>query len=121
MAEARNLDDLPAREHMPGFAGRFLHSGGMTFVWWTIAPGATFTPHSHPHEQVVNMLEGEFEITVDGKPRRLRPGDVLLIPGHAVHDGRALTACRILDVFAPVREEYRFPEAADLAGKPAPA
>ena len=34
-------------------------------------------------------------------------GDVLVIPGDAKHSGRAHTGCRILDVFSPVREEYR--------------
>jgi quercetin dioxygenase-like cupin family protein len=34
-------------------------------------------------------------------------GEVLVIPGDAVHSGQAHTDCRILDVFSPVREEYR--------------
>jgi len=64
--------------------------------------------HAHHHEQVVNMLEGEFELVVDGTPHRLKPGDVLAIPGNAPHSGRAITRCRILDVFWPIREDYRF-------------
>ena len=30
-------------------------------------------PHSHPHEQVVNILEGELELTLAGKPEKIRP------------------------------------------------
>ncbi len=106
--KARNLADLPAREQMPGFKGKFLHSGAMTFVYWDIEAGAALPRHSHPHEQVVNMLDGEFEIVVDGAPHRLRAGDLLAIPGHAPHSGRAITGCRILDVLHPVRDDYRF-------------
>ena len=54
------------------------------------------------------MLEGEFDLVVDGTPHRLKPGDVLAIPGNAPHSGRAITRCRILDVFWPIREDYRF-------------
>jgi quercetin dioxygenase-like cupin family protein len=101
------LAGLPEREVFPGFRGRFVHSDRMTFAYWTIAAGAALPAHSHPHEQVVNMLDGEFELTVDGTAHRLRAGDVFAIPGGVPHSGRALTEVRVLDVFAPVREDYR--------------
>jgi mannose-6-phosphate isomerase-like protein (cupin superfamily) len=63
--------------------------------------------HSHPHEQVVNVLDGEFELVVEGTPHVLRTGDVFAIPGNAPHSGQALTSCWILDVFCPIREDYR--------------
>jgi quercetin dioxygenase-like cupin family protein len=107
-AAAQNLDSAPVREQMPGMKGKFLHSGSMTFVYWDADEGAVVPRHAHPHEQVVNMLEGEFEMVVDGTAHRLKAGDVLAIPGHSPHSGRAITRCRILDVFSPVREDYRF-------------
>ena len=107
-AAAQPLAEVPSRERMPGMHGKFLHSGSMTFVYWDIEEGAGLPEHFHPHEQVVNMLEGEFELVVAGTPHRLKPGDVLAIPGDAPHSGRAITRCRILDVFHPIREDYRF-------------
>jgi quercetin dioxygenase-like cupin family protein len=98
---------IPEREIFPGFIGRITHSGSMTFVRWRIRAGSTLPAHSHPHEQVVNMFEGEFELTIDGETRVLGPGDVAVIPSNAVHSGRAVTACRILDAFHPIREDYR--------------
>ena len=53
------------------------------------------------------MMEGEFELTVDGQPYHLRPGDVYVIPGDVPHSGRALTDCRIIDVWHPCRDDYR--------------
>ena len=52
------------------------------------------------------MLDGEFEL-VEGTPHMLRTGDVFAIPGNVPHSGRALTSCWILDVFCPIREDYR--------------
>jgi quercetin dioxygenase-like cupin family protein len=104
-----NLDDLPEREVFPGFHGRFVHSDAMTFAYWNIDMGAEVPAHSHPHEQVVNMLAGELELTVAGIPYRLRAGDVFPIRGDVEHAARALTACRVLDVFTPVRDDYRDP------------
>lgn len=102
-----NLDDLPSKEVFPGFIGKFVHSNSMTFAYWDIKKGSTVPEHSHIHEQVVNMLEGEFELTVEGKPHHLLPGMVYTIPSNVKHSGRAITTCRILDVFTPVREDYR--------------
>ena len=79
----------------------------MTFVYWTIEPGAVFPRHAHPHEQVVNLIEGEFELTIDDETRVLGPRSVAIIPSNTMHSGKALTPCRILDVFHPIREDYR--------------
>jgi quercetin dioxygenase-like cupin family protein len=102
-----SLDAIAEREVFPGFHGRFIHTHTMTFAYWTVEIGTNLPSHSHPHEQVVNMLEGVFELTVDGTPHTLRAGDVFAIAGHQVHSGRAITPCKILDVFSPVREDYR--------------
>ena len=102
-----NLNELPQREVFAGFVGRFVHSQFMTFAHWEIKAGAALSAHSHPHEQVVNVIEGEFELTIDGVTQCLGPQSVAVIPPNAVHSGRALTDCRILDVFHPIREDYR--------------
>jgi quercetin dioxygenase-like cupin family protein len=101
------LQDLPAREVMPGFQGKLIHSANMTFVFWEIDEGSLLPEHHHPHEQVATVFEGQFEMTIDGRTEVLHPGTVTVIPSNARHSGRALTKCRILDVFAPVREDYR--------------
>lgn len=101
------LKDVTPRDVFPGFRGRFVHSAHMTFAYWDIDEGGLVPEHHHLHEQVVNMLEGKLELTVDGQRHLLGPGDVLIIPPHAVHAGRALSPCKVLDVFSPVREDYR--------------
>lgn len=102
-----DLRQIEPREQMPGYHGRFVHSATMTFVYWEADAGAAFPSHAHPHEQVVNMLEGQFEITIGGETRVLGPESVAIVPPNVLHSGRALTSCRILDVFNPIREDYR--------------
>ena len=101
------LDQIEPKEIVPGGVARFVHSDNMTFAHWIFKAGAEFPEHSHPHEQVVNMLEGEFELIIDGAAKRLSPGDVAIVEPNALHAGTSLTDCRIIDVFYPVREDYQ--------------
>lgn len=102
-----DLREIEQREVFCGFLGRIVHSGSMTFVHWIIQPNSSLPEHSHPHEQVVNVIDGQFELTIDGETHGLGPGTVAVIPPDASHSGRSITQCRIIDVFHPVREDYR--------------
>jgi len=103
----KNLNDIEEREIVPGYRARFLHSENMTLAFWDVDPGAALPEHSHPHEQIANVLEGQFELTVAGESRILEPGQVAVIPSDISHSGRAITACKLLDVFHPCRDDYR--------------
>ena len=102
-----DVPTLDADEKIPGYFGRFLHGDAMTLTRWSVEAGAAFPEHSHPHEQISIVMEGRFELTVDGETDILEPGRIALIPSDAVHSGQALTDCELLDVFSPVREEYQ--------------
>ncbi|MDN3659435.1 cupin domain-containing protein [Ferruginibacter paludis] len=102
------LENLPEKEIFPGFTARGIHTGTMSFIYWDVKAGAEVPEHNHLHEQVANVLRGRFELTVNGETTILEPGTVAIIPPYAVHSGRAITACELLDVFTPEREDYKF-------------
>ena len=91
----------------PGCNVQFVHSQNMTLAYWSLEPQSEVPDHAHPHEQVVNLITGELELTVQEETRRLRPGDVVVIPPEVSHRASAVTFCRVIDVFYPVREDYR--------------
>ena len=101
------LDQQDTIEPFSGYVATMLHSEHMTVANWQISANSPFPEHSHPHEQISIVTQGEFELTVDGETEVLRPGVVALIPSGAKHSGRALTDCRVVDIFHPVREDYK--------------
>ncbi len=102
------IEKLPTKEIFPGFKGRCIHTGTMSFMYWTVQAGAPVPAHSHLHQQVAQVLKGSFELTVDGQTTILQPGIIAVIPPHAVHSGKAITECELVDVFYPEREDYKF-------------
>lgn len=103
-----DVDIQKPTEVIAGYNARSVHTGTMTFVYWTVEAGAAMPMHSHLHEQVAHVLRGEFELTVNGETQLLTPGKVAVIPPHVTHGGRAITDCQLLDVFLPERDDYKF-------------
>jgi len=102
------LASVPAKEIFGGaIRGHYAHLEKLTLGEVHLAPGTVLPMHSHPHEQVTYVISGRFEFTVGDQTTVLEPGMIAMIPGGVMHGGKTLTACRALDVFTPVREDYR--------------
>ena len=102
-----NLNKIEAREIMPGCHGKVIHGEKMTWAFWDIDQNAIVPEHNHPHEQIMHVLSGEFEFTINGITSVFSKGDTIVIPSNTPHRGTALTNCKIMDVFCPKREEYK--------------
>jgi len=102
-----DLSQIAVREIFPGLRARLIHSERVTHSWVDVDPGATFPEHQHPHEQIVSVISGELELVVDGARHLLKPGVVYVIPPNAKHWGGSKTGARVLDAFAPLREDYK--------------
>jgi quercetin dioxygenase-like cupin family protein len=54
-----------------------------------IAPDAPPVRHKHPGEEIIYVLEGTLEYSIDGRePATFNPGEVLLVPPETVHSVR---------------------------------
>lgn len=102
-----NLNELPSKEIMPGYHGKLIHGDTMSWAFWTVEKDAEVPLHQHPHEQIMHVVEGDFEFTLNHATKVYHPGDVVVIPSNSPHGGKALTACKLMDIFSPVREEYK--------------
>lgn len=102
-----HLNDLPELQIAEGILARAVTAQTVTVLHVNISAGALLPEHAHYHEQVVNVIAGELELTVDGTPHLLTQGKVMVLAPNIPHSGRAVTDCRVIDVFHPVREDFR--------------
>jgi quercetin dioxygenase-like cupin family protein len=101
------ISDVPETEIAPGFWGRFIHSEHTTVAYWRIQKGSTIPVHHHVHEMIVNVIDGTLELTIGTETKALTSGMAAVIPSNVPHTAKALTDCFVIDVFHPVREDYR--------------
>ncbi len=80
----------------------------MAIIDFTNGPAAQpDPPHSHPHEQVTYVAEGEILFFMDGQQQRLHPGDSYCVPSGKMHTIQLLTEhVRLVDCFTPLREDF---------------
>ena len=78
----------------------------MTFAHYDFVRGASIHEHSHPQEEVYEVLEGELEVTIDGVTQIARPGVVAVVPGGVRHSVKALTDGQAIIVDCPRRPEF---------------
>jgi len=101
-----DLKTIEKKELLPGYKVRFVHSDNVTLAFWDVKAGSKLPTHSHVHEQVSQIAEGEFELTIEENTFVLKQGKVAIIPSNVEHSGKAITDCKIVDTFYPLREDY---------------
>jgi quercetin dioxygenase-like cupin family protein len=101
-----NLSDIKPKEVAPGFFGRFIHSANMTVAHWEIKAGSSIPVHHHVHEMMVNVISGKLELTIGTETKVLDAGMVAVIPSSVPHTAKAITECKVIDMFFPVRSDY---------------
>jgi quercetin dioxygenase-like cupin family protein len=65
------------------------------------------TLHSHTHEQISYVAEGELIFYRDGKEHHLSKGDLITIPSGVKHCVKTLSKeARLIDSFSPIRKDF---------------
>jgi mannose-6-phosphate isomerase-like protein (cupin superfamily) len=110
------FDEQAFREVKPGMRRRIFNADNMSLCFWRIDSSTPVTPYDgHPdNEQFGLIVAGQLDFRIGSDERvTLGPGDLYYAPKNMPHgDSRfigdpAHGETWILDIFSPVREEYR--------------
>jgi len=98
----------PAFKLGVGIAAQALFGEGVMLMVVELDAESEVPKHEHPHEQLGVVLEGELRLVVSGAQHVLGKLDAYALAGGVEHSARAgKEGATVLDVFHPVREEYR--------------
>ncbi len=102
-----DINSLAKLKLADGITARVVHAKSCSVAHVELSSGASVAEHAHPHEQVTTVMDGQLKLTVDGQAHVLTPGKAFTIPSGVPHAAQALSACYVIDVFCPVREDFR--------------
>ena len=68
--------------------------------------GAIGELHSHFHTQVSYVESGAFEMVIGDLTKIIRSGDGFCVQPNVVHGTKCIEAGILVDVFAPLREDF---------------
>jgi quercetin dioxygenase-like cupin family protein len=102
-----NINNIKGKQVIEGVTGKYIHGDQTTFGVVEVKKGKLVPLHHHHHEQITFILEGELEMTIGGETMTLKPGNFQVIPSNVPHSAVAHMDCKLIDVFSPVREDYR--------------
>ncbi len=102
-----HITDIPSKEIAKGLKGYYAHGASSTLGYIEIKAGSVLALHHHIHEQITYILDGQLDMVIGGIPCSLTNGMYYVIPSNTPHSAIAATDCKVIDVFSPVREDYR--------------
>lgn len=99
---------IPWERVREGVERKAFSGSGATVALNRLQPRHEPRPHSHPHEQIVYILQGKIRFHVGDQQTVLGAGGLLVVPPNAEHWGEVLGEEPVLnlDVFTPKRSEY---------------
>ena len=104
-----HIKDIIPKELVAGIKGYYAHGNELTFGYVEIKAGSNLPAHHHVHEQITYIIEGQLDMMIGGEHYSLTPGMYHVIPSNTPHSAIAVTDCKAIDVFNPVREDYKTP------------
>ncbi len=98
-------DNMRQPEQAGGIFRYFASGEKLSIMRCEIPPGSVVPMHDHPHEQAGVVLEGEFDFIIGAERKRVKAGDMYIIPGGTPHSAVALDQKAVfVDAWTPPRE-----------------
>lgn len=101
------IKNIKPKELAPGIQGYYAHGEKHTMGLVELKKGSIVPMHSHIHEQITFILEGQLDMNIAGVDYSLTNGMYHVIPSNVSHSAIAITECKLIDTFSPLREEYK--------------
>ncbi len=95
-AEPQSLTGLIAYQEGAVVSRTLLKKPKGTVTLFAFDQGQELSEHTVPHDALVQLLDGEGEITISGAPHGLKVGDTILMPGGQPHAVKATARFKML-------------------------
>ena len=108
MTSLADLDSVAPIRVWDGVIARAVEGERLSLAVVELEPSAAVPEHSHENEQLGIVLSGSVSFRVGSESRQLEAGGTWRIPANVPHEVHAgPEGAVVIDVFAPVRDDWR--------------
>jgi len=90
----------------PQLARKYISGEHMTLAKFSLKKGCIVQAHAHANEQMSTVVNGKMLFVIDGREILAKDGQTVCIPPFSTHSVEALEDTSMLEVFAPVRQDW---------------
>jgi quercetin dioxygenase-like cupin family protein len=96
MAKAAELKELVAYQAGTVVSRTIVKGPTGTVTLFAFDEGEGLSEHTAPFDAMVQILDGEAEITISGSPHRLKQGEAIVMPADEPHALTAITPFKMM-------------------------
>ena len=96
VAKVSALKDLVAYQEGAVVSRTLVDKPAGTVTLFSFDEGQGLSEHTAPYDALVNILDGEAEVTIEGKPLTLREGEMTIMPANKPHALKAPTRFKMI-------------------------
>ena len=96
ITQASNLQDLIDYQENSFVSRTIIDKKTGVVTLFAFDENQGLSEHTAPYEAMVVVLEGEVEVTISGKPFRVKEGEIIIIPANQPHALGAKTRFKML-------------------------
>ncbi|MBE9536532.1 MAG: cupin domain-containing protein [Proteobacteria bacterium] len=102
-SEVLQLDGLVAYQEGSIVSRTIIKNKAGSITLFAFDKAQEISEHKVPYDAIAHILDGEVEISVSGNAKRLRAGDMILMPANETHALKAVERFKML--LTMIREE----------------
>ena len=96
LGEKLNLGDLAGYQEGAVVSRTVIDKPVGTITAFAFDAGEGLSEHTAPYDAFVQVLDGEAEITIEGTPRTVGAGEIIIMPANKPHSLRAVKRFKML-------------------------
>jgi quercetin dioxygenase-like cupin family protein len=90
------LKDITAYQDHSVVSREIIGKSSGTMTVFAFDEGEGLSEHTAPFDAAVYILEGEAEISIEGKPHSVKEGEMIIMPANKPHALKAVTRYKML-------------------------
>ena len=96
LSKAQNLANLVEYSTDSIVSKAILDKSAGTITLFAFDKGQKLSEHTAPYDAVVQVLDGSCQLTIEGQPKQVSAGEIIIMPGNISHSVTATEKFKML-------------------------